>query len=333
MNSDRKVDTTDYNQVMAVRQDPNSIKRATAPTILNADVNGTGVIDAGDSNAVAGARTRGATVAPSPPWTLDAVELRGGTAGSAEPVRPLTQQDLPPLVAAAIGRWQAAGLAPAATRVLEQLVVRIEDVPAPALGLYGGGVIYLDVTAEGRGWFVDPTPSRDEEFGAYSDYGVAAALADTAAAGRVDLLTVLAHEMGHALGMAHVEDSPDEAELMAAGLAAGVRKPVTPKEVAAIAGDASPTSLILPVLPTAPALGHSAESVALGVPLPPSSADRLFARLGKAAWSVVPAAAPPVAGSRPLASAAAVDQLLFDEEDAEALLDSVLGAGPRRRKT
>ncbi|MBN8491307.1 MAG: tandem-95 repeat protein, partial [Burkholderiales bacterium] len=53
------------------------------------------------------------------------------------------------------------------------------------------GRIVLDYNADGHGWFVDDTPLDAAEFADPS----------SAAAGRYDLFTVLAHEMGHVLGM------------------------------------------------------------------------------------------------------------------------------------
>ena len=59
---------------------------------------------------------------------------------------------------------------------------RYNDLAGTNLGMESTQFIWLDVNAAGHGWFVDPTPADDSEFGA--------TLADSPAAGRADLLTV-----------------------------------------------------------------------------------------------------------------------------------------------
>src|SRR5262249_12810709 len=74
--------------------------------------------------------------------------------------------------------------------------------------------IWLDDNAAGWGWFVDPTPLNDSEFTTPGNQGEQ---------GRMDLLTVLEHEVGHLLGRGH------EAEgVMQETLGAGLRRTVAP---------------------------------------------------------------------------------------------------------
>ena len=74
-------------------------------------------------------------------------------------------------------------------------------MPAGQLAEYANGVITLDVNADGAGWFIDTTPADDREFAGRG--GVLVARGGSAAAGQVDLLSVLSHEMGHAIGLGH----------------------------------------------------------------------------------------------------------------------------------
>jgi hypothetical protein len=77
----------------------------------------------------------------------------------------------------------------------------------------------IDPTAAGHGWFVDLTPEDGAEFLVAGD-GAMAARPGGPADGRVDLLTVIAHELGHALGLDHAVD-PDD--VLAPTLAPGWR--------------------------------------------------------------------------------------------------------------
>jgi hypothetical protein len=88
--------------------------------------------------------------------------------------------------------------------------VSIVALAGPYLGLESGDTIWINQTAAGYDWFTDPSPAADQEFAANSP-GVR---------GKVDLLTVVAHELGHALGMNH----DDGDSVMTEELAPGVRR-------------------------------------------------------------------------------------------------------------
>jgi hypothetical protein len=77
--------------------------------------------------------------------------------------------------------------------------VNIGHLPPGYLGLAFPGAIWIDQTAAGFGWSIGAGP----------------------AAGRMDLLTVVAHELGHELGLGDINADDD---VMGEALAAGVRR-------------------------------------------------------------------------------------------------------------
>jgi Ca2+-binding RTX toxin-like protein len=87
-------------------------------------------------------------------------------------------------------------------------------------------VIALDDNAASWGWFVDQTPFRNEEFRRTDDGEAWAALGRGEAADKMDLLTVIHHEIGHLLGYTHTADDGIP-ELMDDTLAAGRRLGLT----------------------------------------------------------------------------------------------------------
>jgi|CXWL01.1.fsa_nt_gi hypothetical protein len=103
------------------------------------------------------------------------------------------------------------------------------DLPAGALGQTTGNAITLDTTASGNGWYIDTTPGLNEEYLPTSNPNEWVAKAGSAAAGKMDMLTVLLHEYGHALGIDHNADAHD---YMGTTLTAGVRRLPTPDELA-----------------------------------------------------------------------------------------------------
>jgi VCBS repeat-containing protein len=87
----------------------------------------------------------------------------------------------------------------------------------------------LDTNAAGYNWFIDPTPADNSEFLPTSNPNEWVAKAGSDAAGKMDMLSVLLHEYGHALGIDHSADSHD---YMATTLTAGVRRLPSAEEMA-----------------------------------------------------------------------------------------------------
>ncbi len=79
----------------------------------------------------------------------------------------------------------------------------------------------MDVNAAGHGWFVDVSSSASDQFRMGLDRNMLAAIAGSDAYGRMDLLSVIAHEMGHVLGFDH--DDADRFAVMGDELDPGVR--------------------------------------------------------------------------------------------------------------
>ena len=99
----------------------------------------------------------------------------------------------------------------------------IADLPESYLGLAGEGAVVIDVNAGGLGWFIDTTPDQDEEF-SRDESGLWRAAAASGAAGKVDLLTVLTHELAHQLGFGDLNPLLAPNSLMTATLPSSVRR-------------------------------------------------------------------------------------------------------------
>ena len=147
--------------------------------------------------------------------TVDTVSLlaAGGDGLGGSAAAGLSEADTDALLAAAANRWAATGLSSFERALLATASVTVVDLPGDQLASTFVTAIKVDANAASHGWFVDGTPGDDAEFDAL------AAAASGPAAGRIDLLTTLMHELGHIIGKSHA-DTPG---LMAEALAVGVR--------------------------------------------------------------------------------------------------------------
>jgi hypothetical protein len=114
--------------------------------------------------------------------------LTAAAAPSGAVHRSLRANQVQPLLTEALTRWQATGVD---TSALSGIDVHIADLGGLTLGKAADGAIWLDDNAAGWGWFVDRTARTDSEFLKRGNQGEQ---------NRMDLLTVLEHEVGHLRG-------------------------------------------------------------------------------------------------------------------------------------
>ncbi|QDU51547.1 Calx-beta domain protein [Gimesia panareensis] len=121
----------------------------------------------------------------------------------------LNQQNVPPLsktaateTANSVIQAYAASSASTEVQLLKETEIEIVDLPDNLLAQSSPGKIQIDATAAGQGWFIDATPGNHSEF-SITTLTELQADAYSAAAFRIDLLTVIAHEFEHLLGHQH----------------------------------------------------------------------------------------------------------------------------------
>ena len=174
-------------------------------------------------------------LAPSPTPLLAA--LGGVASAAATPGEThLTQAQLDSVVAAAIAQWAHAGATPAQLAALAAISFSVADLGGNTIGEQAPGHIVIDADAAGHGWFVDSTPSDNSEFTHAQNAAGTDLFTDpaNAAAGHLDLLTAVVHEMGHELGLPDLTAAADAHELMYINLVDGERRLPDAGEVAVV---------------------------------------------------------------------------------------------------
>jgi len=123
---------------------------------------------------------------------------------TAAPPHALRTQDVTPVLAQAVEYW--AGIDPSSVGRLDNVQVFIQDLPSSILGLgsFASPTIWLDTDGAGHGWRLEPAAD-----------GLAGE------PGRIDLLTTVAHELGHVLGYPDLDASTHQGHVMAATLPSG----------------------------------------------------------------------------------------------------------------
>ncbi len=162
----------------------------------------------------------------------------------------LTQAQLDTVVAAAIAQWAAAGASAAQLAALHATTFSVANLDGAVIGNESApNHITIDTDAAGHGWFVDATPNDNSEFTHAANAGGTDLYTDTtnAAAGHLDLLTAVAHEMGHVLGLSDQTTASSTHDLMYANLVDGERRLPSAADVASVQPPAlPPTATIQP---------------------------------------------------------------------------------------
>jgi hypothetical protein len=136
----------------------------------------------------------------------------------------LIQSELDSLVTVALDRWTASGLTGEQLATLRRLKFEVASLPGSYLGEADGNHIRVDNNAGGNGWFIGSVTSDNAQFGTEVSATRLYTDPESAPAGRIDLLTAIMHEMGHALGLNDSYAEQDRDNVMYGFLTKGERR-------------------------------------------------------------------------------------------------------------
>jgi Ca2+-binding RTX toxin-like protein len=179
----------------------------------------------------------------------------------------LTAEALAMAVEAAEALWRGAEVVgDTALAALEGVETVIGDLAGDLVATFHDGLVTFDRDAAGFGWFLDATPEFHEEFVPVSAAHELTALPGSPADGAIDLLSVVTHELGHALGLRDLPLSAGPA-VMAAVLEPGRRLLPSAADLGGVAAPAEP----LAQPPAAPLRLRAATAGAESVEAPAAS--------------------------------------------------------------
>ncbi len=197
-------------------------------SLLNADVDGSGAVNSKDLTATISAK--GDSVGATAPQYFPAFQLFTGASAVPANAISITQAQVQALLPEAIAAWHSAGLDATDLRRLESARIQVANLGTNILGLEAANVVTINQTAAGFNWYTNASARSSHAFALPGQGTDRLAGPGSPAAGRVDLLTVLEHELGHVIGLA---DNNQSGDLMDTTLDLGVRRAPTAADVSA----------------------------------------------------------------------------------------------------
>ena len=189
--------------IVGLSPDPsNDTQMDTYVSAHNTSTPGTGFTEV---NGVASISTGGTfhSIASLPAFPLLAASGGVDSAAPTPGETHLTDAELSSVIPVALAYWLAAGISADQLALLDGTGFTVAELSDGTLAQTSENVVTFDASAAGHGWFVDPTPQDNAEFANVANAAGTDLFTDpsTAAAGHMDLLTTVMHEMGHVLGL------------------------------------------------------------------------------------------------------------------------------------